>query len=88
MNEDFDHVLREFIDFLNDQVGVYMDAMSGFENLKLAIERQVQRVNRPSGRSYNENGEPVIVWSTYEDPSKPDIIHSRIVRADEYMDLQ
>ena len=85
MVEGFDDVIREFIDFVNRQVGVYMDSMAGFANIKVKIERQVHRVNRPIGRRIDEKGEPVIVWSSYEDPSQPDIIHSRIIRADEHI---
>jgi hypothetical protein len=85
MTERFDDIIREFIDFANRQVGVYMDSMAGFANIKVKIERQVHRVNHPTGRAMGEKGEPVIVWSSYEDPSQPDIIHSRIVRADDYV---
>ena len=85
MVERFDDVIREFIDFVNRQVGVYMDSMAGFTNIKVKIERQVHRVNRPTGRKIGDKGEPVIVWSSYEDPSQPDIIHNRIIRADEYI---
>lgn len=85
MVERFDDVIREFIDFINRQVGVYMDSMAGFANIKVKVERQVHRVNRVTGRKINEKGELVTVWSSYEDPSKPDIIHNRIIRADEYI---
>lgn len=85
MVERFDDVIREFIDFVNRQVGIYMDSMAGFANIKVKIERQVHRVSRRTGRKIGEKGEPVIVWSSYEDPSQPDFIHSRIIRADEYI---
>ncbi len=85
MVERFDDVIREFIDFVNRQVGIYMDSMAGFANIKVKIERQIYRVNRPTGRKIGDKGEPVIVWSSYEDPSQPDIIHNRIICADEYI---
>jgi hypothetical protein len=75
-------VLRGFIDFVNRQVGVYCDCLAGFEGNKVRIERQIARVNKPVSRKI-ENGQPVIVWASVEDPSRPDIIHHRIVRADE-----
>jgi len=31
------------------------------------------------------SGIPTVVWASYEDPSKPDIIHNQIVRSDEYL---
>lgn len=85
MTEKFDDVVREYIDFVNKQVGVYMDAMAGFEGIKVKIERQVSRVNRPTGVKIDENGNKVVVWSSYEDPSQPDIIHNRIMRANDYI---
>jgi hypothetical protein len=85
MAEKFDDVISEYIDFVNRQVGVYMDAMAGFAHNKVKIERQVHRVSRAIGARLNEWGQPVVVWSSYEDPSQPDIIHNRIVRADEYL---
>ena len=85
MNERFDDIVREYIDFVNRQVGVYMDAMAGFANIKVKVERQVHRANRPSHTTTNEKGERVIVWSSYEDPSKPDIVHNRIMPAEEYL---
>jgi hypothetical protein len=29
-SEKFDHVIREYIDFVNEQVSTYMDALAGF----------------------------------------------------------
>ena len=78
-------MVREFIDFVNQQVGVYMDALAGFEGHHTRVERQVHRVNRPTNVTTNAKGERVVVWASYEDPSKPDIIHNRIVRADDYL---
>jgi hypothetical protein len=85
MAERFDDVIREYIEFVNRQVGVYMDAMAGFAHIKVKIERQVHCVTRPTGMKLDDRRQPVVVWSSYEDPSQPDIIHNRIVRADEYV---
>jgi hypothetical protein len=85
MTERFDNIVREYIDFVNMQVGVYMDAMAGFENVKLKIERQVHRVRRPTGMTIDEAGNRIVVWTSFEDPSQPDIIHSQIVRANTYI---
>jgi len=83
--ERFDDVIREYIDFVNTQVGVYMDALAGFAGHNVRIERQIHRVSRPSGVRVNERKEPVVVWASYEDPKQPDIIHNRIVRAEDYV---
>lgn len=85
MNERFDDVIREYIDFVNEQVGTYMDAMAGFAGHYSNIHRQVHRILRPT-RSIKENGEPVVVCTSYEDPSKPDIILNRIIRSDSYLE--
>ncbi len=85
MKNKFDEVVQEYIDFVNQQVGVYMDAIAGFEGHKVRIERQVHRVNRPTHIRKGSHGEPVIVSTSYEDPSKPDIILNRIIRADDYI---
>jgi hypothetical protein len=77
-------VLRGFIDFVNRQVGVYCDCLSSFDGNKVRVERQVARVTRPSSRRI-ENGRPVIMWASLEDPTSPDVIHHRITRADEFI---
>jgi hypothetical protein len=77
-------ILRGFIDFVNQQVGVYSDCLSGFRGNKVRIERQRARVRRPTGR-HIENGLPVIVWTSVEDPDSPDVIHHRIIRADDFI---
>ena len=83
--ERFDSVVRDYIDFVNELVGTYMDALAGFAGHHARVERQVHRVLRKVSKR-NENGETVIVHASYEDPSKPDIIHNRIVRAEDYLD--
>ena len=76
-------VLREFIDFINQQVGVYSDCLSGFEGNKVRIERQIARVSR-ADRKEIRDGQPTIVYVSLEDPSRPDVIHHRITRSDEF----
>ena len=85
--ERFDDVVREFIDFINAQVGVFMDALAGFEGHYTRVERQIHRANRPTSVRNAENGEQVVVWVSYEDPTKPDIIHNRIIRAEDYLSI-
>ena len=77
-------ILRSFIDFVNQQVGVYCDCLSAFNGNKVRITRQIPRAQRPTGRRI-ENGRPVIVYASVEDPSSPDIIHHRIIRADDFI---
>jgi hypothetical protein len=77
--------LREFIDFVNRQVGVYMDALAGFAGNKTRIEFQVARVLRRTGRRKDNDGVNVMVWSSFEDRDNPDIIHNRITRAADYI---
>ncbi len=77
-------ILRGLIDFVNRQVGVYTDCLSGFEGNVVRIRRQVARVLRPAGRKIDQ-GRPVIVHASIEDPSSPDVIHHRIIRASEFV---
>ena len=79
-------VLRAFIDFINRQVGVYSDCLSGFQGNRVRVERQVARVNRPTS-SRIEDGTPVIVYTSVEDPSSPEVIHHRIFRTDEFITM-
>jgi hypothetical protein len=79
-------VLREFIDFVNRQVGVYCDCLSGFQGNKVRIERQMPRVQRPTSRRIVD-GQPVITWASVEDPARPDVLHHRIIRADEFINV-
>lgn len=85
MTEAYDDVIREYIDFVNRQVGVYMDALAGFEGHHTRIERQIHRINRPVISGIDKNGPHVVVWASYEDPTQPDIIHNRIIRASDYI---
>ena len=85
MNEAFDDVIREYIDFVNQQVGAYMDALAGFAGHYARVERQVHRANRPVKSEIDSAGHCVVVWASYEDPTKPDVVHNRIIRADDYL---
>ena len=67
-------ILRRFIDFVNREVGVNCDALASFNGNKVRIERQIPRAQRPTGRRIEE-GRPVIVWASVEDPASPDVIH-------------
>lgn len=84
MTERYDDVIREYIDFVNQQSGMYMDALAGFAGHHTKVGRQVHRVSKPM-KKLIENGESVVVYASYEDPTKPDIVLNRIVRADEYL---
>ncbi|MFH1344499.1 MAG: hypothetical protein ABIL01_25370 [Pseudomonadota bacterium] len=77
-------VLREFIDFVNQQVGVYCDCLAGFQGNKVRVERQMPRLQRPTSRRIVD-GQPVITWASVEDPSRPDVLHHRVIRADEFI---
>ena len=85
MGETPESIIREYIDFINRQVGVYMDALAGFEGHHTRVERQVHRVNKPVGSHIDNTGQRVVVWASYEDPTQPDIIHNRIIRATDYI---
>ncbi len=77
-------ILRDFIDFVNNQVGVYMDCLAGFQGNMVRIHRQVARVQRPTGRQIKD-GQPVMMYASVEDPSSPDVIHHRIIRTQEFL---
>jgi len=85
MDETPQSVIREYVDFVNRQVGVYMDALAGFAGHLTRVERQVHRVNRPVSSRIDNTGQRVVVWASYEDPTKPDVIHNRIIRANDYI---
>ena len=82
MAESFDDVVREYIDFVNQQVGMYMDALAGFAGHCARVERQTHRLNRPVQVNGNH-----VVYVSYEDPTQPDIIHNRIIRAEDYIKI-
>jgi len=77
--------VREYIDFVNQQVGVYMDAMAGFAGHHTRVERQVHRVLRSKRSANPDAGADIVVWASYEDPTRADVIHNRIIRAADYL---
>jgi hypothetical protein len=81
----FDDVVKEFIDFVNLQVGVYMNSIAGFSGAKIEMERQVARVLRAQSRKRDARGDHVITHQSFEDPRQPDVIHSRIVTSDNFI---
>lgn len=85
MKEAFDDVIREYIDIVNQQVGVYMDALAGFAGHHTRVERQVHRVNRAMNSRIDNTGQHIVVWASYEDSMQPDVIHNRIIRASDYI---
>ena len=84
--EFFDEIVREYIDFVNEQVGAYMSALAGFAGHHARVSRQVHRANRLVAKQTDDDGMPTMVWASYEDPTKPDIIHNQIIRSDEYLE--
>src|SRR5438876_8584926 len=62
-----------------------MDALAGSAEHHARVERQVHRVNRPVRTRVDQAGHQVVVWASYEGPTKPDVIHNRIVRAEDYL---
>jgi hypothetical protein len=84
MKEAFDDVIREYIDFVNGQVGAYMDAIAGFAGHYVRVERQVHRVLRGHPRT-DQSGRPIIVLVSYEIPDEPDVILNNIYRAEDYL---
>jgi hypothetical protein len=79
-------VLREFIDFVNRQVGVYCDCLSGFQGNKVRVERQMPRLLRPASRRIVD-GQPVVTHVSVEDPGSPDVLIQRTIRADEFVNV-
>tara|TARA_Y100000815_G_scaffold263082_2_gene277236 strand:+ start:558 stop:1229 length:672 start_codon:yes stop_codon:yes gene_type:complete len=81
----YDDVVKEFIDFVNLQVGVYMNSIAGFSGAKIQMERQSARVLRAQSRKIDARGDQVITHQSFEDPQRPDVIHSRIVTAEKFI---
>lgn len=79
-------ILQDFIDFINKQVGVYCDCLSSFIGNKVRVERQKARVNYPTSKSI-KNGQPTVMWSSYEDPNSPDVLHHRIIKVDDFISV-
>ncbi len=85
MSEAFDDVIKEYIDFINSQVGAYVDGLAGFQGNQVRVDRQVARINRPVGTRKDENGQTIIVHASFEDLTRPDIIIHRIVKAVDFI---
>jgi hypothetical protein len=81
----YDDVVKEFIDFVNLQVGVYMNSIAGFSGATIQMERQVARVLRAQSQKKDARGDQVITHQSFEDPQMPDVIHSRIVTAEQFI---
>ena len=64
-------VLREFIDFVNRQVGVYCDCLSGFQGNKVRIERQCRACNGLPAAvlSMGNRSSPGQAWKTPHGPT-------------------
>ena len=87
MRESVDQVIRQYIDFVNHQVGVYMDALAGFAGHYARTEIKMQRILRKEKTSRSDEGHPVLVYVSYEDPSQKKSIHNRIIRAKDYLSI-
>ena len=85
MRESADQVIRQYIDFVNNQVGVYMDALAGFAGHYTRTEIKMQRIFRKEKTRLSDEGHPVFVYDQYEDPSQQKFIHNRIIRAIDYL---
>jgi hypothetical protein len=85
MKEGFDSILRDYIEFVDRQSGMYMDALSGFAGNRKEIERQVHLASHAVRTSLGSDGVPVIMRASYEDPTKPDVIHQRIIKVVDYL---
>ncbi|MEH6638664.1 MAG: hypothetical protein V7717_05280 [Porticoccaceae bacterium] len=83
---EYDDIVKEFIDFVNLQVGVYMNSLAGFSGAKIQMERQVARILRAQSRKRDARGDQVVIHQSFEDPKSPDVVHSRIVTADNFIE--
>lgn len=82
---EYNRVARAFIDFVNVQVGAYMDACSGFAKNKSVVERQVHRDVRPDGTKRGTKDAPRVMMTAVEDHAQPDVLMHRIVLVSEYI---
>lgn len=82
---EYSRVARAFIDFVNVQVGAYMDACSGFAKNKSVVERQVHRELKPDGTKRGTKDAPRVMMTAVEDPTQPDVLMHRIVLVSEYI---
>jgi hypothetical protein len=77
-------ILRKFIDFVNRQVGVYCDCLAGFLSNKMHVERQLVRRMYPESTNI-DNGAPLMVMTSVEDPNHPMAVHIRIIPASDFI---
>ncbi len=82
---EYDDVVKEFSDFLNLQVGVYLNSIAGFSGVKIEMERQLALVLKARSRKKDARGDQVITHQRFEDPRSRDVIHSRIVAAEDFI---
>ncbi|GAA4772641.1 hypothetical protein GCM10023219_19790 [Stakelama sediminis] len=82
---EYSRIARAFIDFVNVQVGAYMDACSGFAKNKSIVERQVHRDVRPDGTKRGLKDAPRVMMTAVKDPTQPDVLMHRIVLVSEYI---
>lgn len=82
---EYSRIARAFIDFVNVQVGAYMDACSGFAKNKSVVERQVHRDVRLDGTARGAKDPPRVMMTAVEDPKQPDVLMHRIVLVSEYI---
>jgi hypothetical protein len=85
VEEGFDAVIQDYIDFINRQHGMYIDALAGFGENHREIEHQVAIISKPIGWRLDDVGRPVMMRASVEDPTRPDVIHQRIIRAADYL---
>jgi hypothetical protein len=84
-HKEFNDVVYDFIAFINQQVGVYVDACAGFSGNCVRVERQVFRIQKRVDKKIGPDGQPIMVMASFENPTQPDVIHHRIIRADEFI---
>jgi hypothetical protein len=85
MHSEYIQLARDFIDFVNKQVGAYTDACSGFGRNRSLISKQVHIDSRPTRTRMGSDGIPVVMSTSVEDPTQPDVIIHRIVLVKEYL---
>ena len=62
-----------------------MNSIAGFSGAKMQMERQVARVLKAQSRKKDARGDQVIAAQSFEDPQSPDVVHSRIVTAEQFI---
>lgn len=87
MKKGFDGAIQDYINFVNKQRGMFIDALAGFAGNRREIERQIYREQRPVRTTRGMDGSPRVMYISVEDPSKPDVLIQRIIRVSEYLEL-